>query len=108
MIDPPAPVYITLDDNTTGTRQRYTYIRIVRSGDHRIRVRIDRDTYRAQSSATAEVLSEHLTGTHLVSEDPSTWHDQTTPPGHWSVNCSHELADLAERLLIRATTVLNG
>ncbi|WP_162830311.1 hypothetical protein [Amycolatopsis palatopharyngis] len=43
--------------------------------------RIQRDFYRAQSCAVAEVLADDMTWTHLAADEPINWIDATTLPG---------------------------
>lgn len=55
----------------------YELARIHHHDGHVLRVRICRDSYRAQSSAVVEVLTPQYTWTALATTPAPTWHDRT-------------------------------
>ena len=95
-----------LDHSASCDPHRYSYSRIVRIGEHRVRARIQRDYYRAQSCAVAEVLADDMTWTCLAADDPVNWIDATTPPGQGSIHCATELGHLADTRINRAAAIL--
>lgn len=95
-----------LDHSASCDDHRYSYSCIVRLGGHRVRARIQRDFYRAQSCAVAEVLADDMTWTCLATDDPINWIDATTPPGQGPIHCATELGHLADILINRAAAIL--
>ncbi|MFE0025475.1 hypothetical protein [Amycolatopsis sp. NPDC059021] len=103
---PTPPRVVDLDESATCDQHRYTYTRVVRIGDHRVRVHVRRDNYLMQSHAVAEVLAATMTWTHLAAADAVTWFDATALPGREPVHCATELGPIADTLIQRAAAIL--
>jgi hypothetical protein len=76
--------------------------RIHRLDGHTLRVRVYRDSYAFQSTATVEVLTPALTWTVLADQPPEDWWRDTN---HTASRAS--LSAVADRLINRARTILN-
>lgn len=100
--------YVNLDECADLTRHHYTYSRIVKIGTRTVRAHITRDNYQEQSTATAEVLADNMTWTHLLHEPTINWFADTVPPGYRRepIDVADQLGAIAELLIGRATAVI--
>lgn len=99
--------YPVLDEAEGHYRQSYDYTRVVKIAERRVRVQVNRDFYAQQSYATAHVLADDMTWTVLATAAPSTWLNDTPPPGRdVHVDPAVTLGPIATRLLDRAAAIL--
>lgn len=104
-----------IDDDFDADSRTYTLTRTYQiSGQisdrtmmHVVRIRVARNSYANQSSATADVLTADLTWTRIASAAPAGWWASTPLPGNPSRPPSAEsLAPVAAALLARAIAIL--
>lgn len=95
-----------LDECADADRHRYSYDRVIKIGERRVRARVRRDFYQQQSAATVEVLADDMTWTHLATEPTATWFHDTASPGTIPVDVRAELGDITDLLIGRATAIL--
>ncbi|WP_051400200.1 hypothetical protein [Haloechinothrix halophila] len=96
-----------LDECADADRHRYSYDRIVKIGERRVRIRVRRDFYPQQSVAVAEVLADSMTWTHLATEPTAAWFYETALPGT-AVDARAELGSITDLLIGRATAILTA
>lgn len=100
---------IDLDDTCTWNKHAYSYARIIRIGDHRVRARVTRNYYEHHSDAVVEVLADDMTWTHLATAPTADWHPRTRPTTDYRngpIDVITELGETVENLLNRATAIL--
>lgn len=98
----PHPYTGLVDEVAAAVPHGHQLTRVHRLGGHTVRVRVHRDHYSRNSSATAAVLTPDLTWTELCTDPPSRWHDNTAPVA----SVDPDLAAVADALLHRAAAVL--
>jgi hypothetical protein len=92
-----------IDESCEQTRQRYSLTRVYGIGQERVRVRIQRDFYRFQSHAVAEVLTADRTWNSLVTQPTHIWWE-STPVSTGDV--VQTLSELSDDLASRAALIL--
>jgi hypothetical protein len=99
------PLLTVIDEATGMTGQGYTLARVYKIGNDKVRVHVERDHYRAQSYARAEVLTAERRWNLLADDSPHRWH-ATTPYGEGRLNIRAALGPICDRLARRAATIL--
>lgn len=104
-----------LEETPGLTRSGYTLTRLVKIGEHKARIRINRDHYQHQSYAVAEVFTPEHTWTLVITSPPSQWHDRmprltNDPATH---DTAHDtvrgaLGSIADDLTNRTVTLLTA
>lgn len=95
-----------LDECANADRHHYSYDRVVKIGERRVRACVRCDFYPQQSNATVEVLADDMTWTHLATEPTTAWFHDTPPPGTVVFDVRAELGGITDLLIGRATAIL--
>lgn len=103
---------VTVLDEAVGLgSQGYTLVRLLKIGEFKVRLRLERDSHMRQSYAVAEVFNTQLTWTAVLDNPPSNWYENLPylPKGPHAIDeVRGALGSIADDLTNRMKTFLEA